>query len=71
MFSIFYYLDKLCVQHQRFQSEFIALVICDSDFPAAIAFSIKASEIAELEPRAIKSPVNGIPSLPAISFTFS
>lgn len=39
--------------------------------PAATAFSIKASEMAELDPRAIKSFVNGTPNFPAISLTFS
>ena len=50
----------------------IAALISYSDFPAATAFSIRASEIAELPPgKAIKSAVNGTPSLAAISFTFS
>jgi hypothetical protein len=38
----------------------IAAFIYASVFPAATAFSIRASEIAEFEPRFIKSWVNGI-----------
>lgn len=32
---------------------------------------MRASEMAEFDPRAIKSAVNGTPNLEAISFTFS
>jgi len=32
---------------------------------------MRESEMAELDPRAIKSAVNGTPNLPAISFTLS
>jgi len=39
--------------------------------PRATAFSIKASEIAEFDPRARRSGVNGIPNFYAISFTLS
>lgn len=39
--------------------------------PAATAFSIKESEMSELDPSFIRSSVNGIPNFCAISFTFS
>lgn len=39
--------------------------------PAATAFSMRASDIAELVPRAMRSAVNGIPNFEAISRTFS
>lgn len=53
------------------QSDAIALLISTSDLPAATAFSIKESEMSELDPNFIRSSVNGIPSFCAISFTFS
>jgi len=53
------------------QIEAIAALICSSVFPAATAFSMRASDIAALEPRAKSSGVKGMPNLCAISFTFS
>jgi len=44
------------------QSDYIALLISASLFPAATAFSIKESEMSELDPNFIRSSVNGIPS---------
>lgn len=49
----------------------IAALIWASDLPAATAFSIKASEIAEFDPSAKRSGVNGIPNFCAISLTLS
>lgn len=49
----------------------MAALIWASVLPRATAFSIKASEIAELEPSLEISSVKGIPSLEAISLTFS
>ena len=46
-------------------------MIYASVLPRATAFSINASEIAELDPSLEISSVNGIPSLEAISLTFS
>ena len=47
---------------KHFQSWAIAALIWSSVLPAATAFSISASEMAELEPRAIRSAVKGTPS---------
>jgi len=49
----------------------MAASIWASVLPAETAFSIRAFEIAAFVPRATRSAVNGIPSLWAISFTFS
>ena len=49
----------------------MAALICSSDLPAATAFSIKASEMAELEPSFRRSSVKGTPSFLAISLTLS
>lgn len=49
----------------------MAVLIWATVFPAATAFSIKASEIAELLPKAKRSFVKGTPNLDASSFTFS
>lgn len=51
--------------------EAMAALICSSDFPAATAFSMSASEMAELEPSLRRSSVNGTPSFWAISLTLS
>lgn len=53
------------------QIEAMAAFIYSSVLPAATAFSMRASEIAALDPRAKSSGVKGMPSLCAISFTFS
>lgn len=53
------------------QREAIAALISVSDLPAATAFSMRASEMAEFDPSAIKSVVNGTPNFDAISLTFS
>lgn len=53
------------------QRDAIAEFIYSSVFPAATAFSIKASDIAELLPKDKRSALNGIPNFWAISFTFS
>lgn len=49
----------------------MAALIYASVLPRATAFSINASEIAELDPSLEISSVNGIPSFEAISLTFS
>ena len=49
----------------------IASLISASVFPFAKAYSISASEMASLEPKASKSFVNGMSSFFAISRTFS
>lgn len=49
----------------------MAASISASDLPAATAFSMRAFEMAAFVPRATRSAVNGMPSLWAISFTFS
>ena len=49
----------------------IASLIWASVFPLAIAYSINASEIAAVEPKASRSLVKGISSFFAIALTFS
>ena len=49
----------------------MAALIYDSVFPKATAFSMRASEIALFDPSLEISSVKGIPSLEAISLTFS
>ena len=49
----------------------MAALIWASDLPRATAFSIKASDIALLDPKASKSFVKGIPNLEAISLILS
>lgn len=66
MFLIFHYFNQLTPQR-----DCIALLISVSLFPAATAFSIKESEMSELDPSFIKSSVNGIPNFWAISLTLS
>jgi len=41
----------------------MAALIYASVFPAATAFSMRASEMAALDPRAIRSAENGMPSI--------
>ena len=47
---------------KHFHSWAIAALIWSSVLPAATAFSISASEMAEFEPKAIRSAVKGTPS---------
>ena len=56
------YLKSISSLFHNTHRDAIALLISASDFPAATAFSIRESEIAELEPKFIKSSVNGIPN---------
>lgn len=56
-----------CLNHRgvnifHVQREAIAALICASDFPAATAFSMRASEMALLDPRLRRSLVNGTPN---------
>ena len=68
---LFQFLKFNWIQVFQASQEAIAAEISYSLLPAATALSIKASEIAELLPKAIKSEVNGTPSFAAISFTLS
>lgn len=64
------YLKSISFQF-HLHNDAIALLISASDFPAATAFSINESEIAELDPKFIRSSVKGIPNFEAISLTLS